>query len=81
MAVREAKVEVSYTDDFSVYLSFDGSLTYLSAYDAAIVLANDTTFDIKLFVTVANMKLSTIFCVQSTSLMKDGVRIFNERTQ
>lgn len=32
------------TDDFSVYLSYDGSLATLSAYDAALSIAYDTTF-------------------------------------
>jgi hypothetical protein len=35
----------SYTDDFDSFLVYDGSLSVLSAYDAAISLANDTTFD------------------------------------
>ena len=34
----------SYVDDFDSYLVFDGSLSTLSAYDAALMLANDTTF-------------------------------------
>jgi hypothetical protein len=35
----------SYVDDFDSFLVFDGSLSALSAYDAAVRLANDTTFD------------------------------------
>jgi hypothetical protein len=35
----------SYTDDFNIYLVYDGSLSALSAYDAAVNLANDTTLD------------------------------------
>jgi len=35
----------SYSDTYSSYLSFDGSLTSISAYDAARNLAFDTTFD------------------------------------
>ncbi len=35
----------SYTDDFNSYLVFDGSLSTSSAYDAALALARDTTFD------------------------------------
>jgi hypothetical protein len=35
----------SFTDDFDSFLVFDGSLSTLSAYDAAVRLANDTTFD------------------------------------
>ncbi|MBN1244780.1 zinc dependent phospholipase C family protein [Candidatus Bathyarchaeota archaeon] len=35
----------SYVDDFDSFLVFDGSLSTLSAYDAALMLANDTTFD------------------------------------
>lgn len=35
----------SYTDSFNVFLVFDGSLSALSAYDAAVRLANDTTLD------------------------------------
>jgi hypothetical protein len=34
-----------YNDDFDVFLVFDGSLSAISAYDAALALANDTTFD------------------------------------
>ncbi len=34
----------TYEDDFNVYLSFDGSLTVVSAYDAAVAVARDTTF-------------------------------------
>ncbi|MEM4703555.1 MAG: M14 family zinc carboxypeptidase [Candidatus Bathyarchaeia archaeon] len=36
----------NYTDEFDAYLSFDGSLNLISAYDATILLANDTTFDL-----------------------------------
>jgi hypothetical protein len=35
----------SYVDEFNTYLSFDGSLSVSSAYDAALTLAYDTTFD------------------------------------
>jgi len=35
----------SYAGEFDSYLVFDGSLSTLSAYDAALTLANDTTFD------------------------------------
>jgi len=35
----------SYADDFDSFLVFDGNLGTLSAYDAALTLANDTTFD------------------------------------
>jgi len=35
----------SYADDFDSFLVFDGSLSTLSAYDAALTLAYDTTFD------------------------------------
>lgn len=35
----------SYVDDFNSFLAFDGSLSAISAYDAALTLANDTTFD------------------------------------
>jgi hypothetical protein len=35
----------SYADDFDSFLVFDGNLGALSAYDAALTLANDTTFD------------------------------------
>lgn len=35
----------NYTDEFNVYLSFDGDLDSIAAYDAAIRLAYDTTFD------------------------------------
>jgi hypothetical protein len=35
----------SYVDDFDSFLVFDGSLSALLAYDAAVRLANDTTFD------------------------------------
>jgi nitrous oxidase accessory protein len=36
----------SYDDAFNTYLSFDGELTIVSASDAAIELAYDTTFDV-----------------------------------
>jgi len=36
----------SYSAEFNSYLSFDGNLTTLSAYDAAKNLAYDTTFDV-----------------------------------
>jgi hypothetical protein len=36
----------SYNDDFNIFLQFDGSLTTISAYEAAITLAYDTTFDV-----------------------------------
>jgi hypothetical protein len=35
----------SYQDDFNVFLAFDGTLSNKSAYDAALVLAHDSTFD------------------------------------
>jgi hypothetical protein len=35
----------SYQDDFNSFLVFDGSLTTRTAYDAAVTLAYDTTFD------------------------------------
>ncbi len=35
----------SYSDDFNQYLSFDGRLVLISAYDATRDLAYDTTFD------------------------------------
>jgi hypothetical protein len=35
----------SYVDDFNSFLVYDGSLTLLPAYDAAVNLANDTTLD------------------------------------
>jgi hypothetical protein len=35
----------SYVDDFNSFLVFDGSLRSVSAYEAALTLANDTTFD------------------------------------
>ncbi len=36
----------SYYDDFNVYLKFDGALETISAYDATLLLAYDTTFDL-----------------------------------
>lgn|GEM_PF-544437 len=35
----------SYNSEWSIYLSFDGELRFITAYDAAIELAYDTTFD------------------------------------
>ena len=35
----------SYESEFNTYLAFDGNLTRISAYDAACLLAYDTTFD------------------------------------
>lgn len=35
----------SYNDEFNIFLSFDGSLEMISAYEAALYLAFDTTFD------------------------------------
>lgn len=34
-----------YASEFSGFLTFDGNLENISAYDAAVTLANDTTFD------------------------------------
>jgi hypothetical protein len=34
----------SYDDDFNTYLAYDGSLSNISAYDAALTLAYNTTF-------------------------------------
>jgi hypothetical protein len=36
----------SYESEFKSFLVFDGSLSAVSAYDAALTLANDTTFDL-----------------------------------
>jgi hypothetical protein len=36
----------NYTDDFNEFLSFDGQLTEVSAYNATLRLAYDTTFDV-----------------------------------
>ena len=36
----------SYTDEFNSFLSFDGELTEISAYNATLLLAYDTTFDV-----------------------------------
>ena len=36
----------SYTDEFNTFLAFDGALDHISAYDAALTIANDTTFDL-----------------------------------
>jgi len=35
----------NYTDDFNTFLAFDGVLSEIFAYHAALALANDTTFD------------------------------------
>ena len=35
----------SYDDEFNVFLSFDGELSVVSAYNATLLLAYDTTFD------------------------------------
>jgi parallel beta-helix repeat protein len=35
----------NYNDEFNTYLAFDGDLSNITAYDAARVLAYDTTFD------------------------------------
>jgi hypothetical protein len=35
----------NYTDEFNTFLVFDGTLGIVSAYDAALTLAYDTTFD------------------------------------
>ncbi|MEM3640657.1 MAG: zinc dependent phospholipase C family protein, partial [Candidatus Bathyarchaeia archaeon] len=37
---------LSYYSEFNTYLVFDGNLTRVSAYDAACLLAYDTTFDL-----------------------------------
>jgi hypothetical protein len=36
----------NYTDEFNNFLSFDGELTEISAYNATLMLAYDTTFDV-----------------------------------
>lgn len=36
----------AYDDEFNVFLSFDGELSQISAYEAALTLAYDTTFDL-----------------------------------
>ncbi|MCX8153067.1 MAG: hypothetical protein N3E52_01375 [Candidatus Bathyarchaeota archaeon] len=36
----------NYVDDFTSFLIFDGNLYVLSAYDVALALAYDTTFDV-----------------------------------
>jgi len=36
----------NYADEFNVFLAFDGTLSETSAYDAALTLAHDTTFDV-----------------------------------
>jgi hypothetical protein len=35
----------TYLDDFNIFLAFDGALTSITAYDATLAIANDTTFD------------------------------------
>jgi uncharacterized protein YvpB len=35
----------NYTDEFNIFLSFDGALNDISAYNATLMLAYDTTFD------------------------------------
>ncbi|MEM2263345.1 MAG: zinc dependent phospholipase C family protein, partial [Candidatus Bathyarchaeia archaeon] len=35
----------SYEDEFNIFLEFDGKLEIITAYDAAVLLAYDTTFD------------------------------------
>jgi len=35
----------TYTDDFNGFLAFDGNLSTISAYDAAVMVARETTFD------------------------------------
>jgi len=40
------QINSSYDAEFNVYLSFDGKLRNISAYDAAKELAYDTTFDV-----------------------------------
>jgi hypothetical protein len=36
----------NYADEFNVFLVFDGNLREISAYDMALTLAHDTTFDV-----------------------------------
>jgi hypothetical protein len=36
----------SYTDEYNSFLAFDGALDNISAYDATLAIANDTTFDL-----------------------------------
>jgi hypothetical protein len=36
----------NYTDEFNEFLTFDGELTEISAYNATLMLAYDTTFDV-----------------------------------
>jgi hypothetical protein len=36
----------NYADEFNLFLAFDGNLNETSAYDAALTLAHDTTFDV-----------------------------------
>lgn len=36
----------NYTDDFNMFLAFDGNLSIISAYNATLTLAYDTTFDV-----------------------------------
>jgi hypothetical protein len=35
----------TYDDEFNTFLAFDGALTSITAYDATLAIANDTTFD------------------------------------
>ena len=41
----------SYTDEYNSFLAFDGALDNISAYDAALAIANDTTFDLNGYLT------------------------------
>ncbi|MEM3356732.1 MAG: zinc dependent phospholipase C family protein [Candidatus Bathyarchaeia archaeon] len=36
----------NYADKFDIFLKFDGNLSYVSAYNATLMLAYDTTFDV-----------------------------------
>jgi hypothetical protein len=36
----------NYTDEFNTFLTFDGALSNISAYNATLMLAYDTTFDV-----------------------------------
>lgn len=40
------KITTSYNSQFDKYLQFDGNLDIVSAYNATLLLANDTTFDL-----------------------------------
>ncbi len=40
------KITTSYDSQFDKYLQFDGNLDSVSAYNATLLLANDTTFDL-----------------------------------